>query len=221
MKRTSTIRWRRFLLIMGALVIGLTQAVAAPTGATADPVRSPFCYEVTQNGLIVRVLCPPLLVRRMFWPGQDCPPCGPAILWREDPLVLPESVENSINQGIVSGLSVLGQAAAATSQPSRDAFRAEAMRMFTNVARSSLGTRLSVQQVGLADPVHNTFDPTPRAWNSWVGAAGRNVADGIAMLQLYLQNPAGAPAPGVLLAMAAARFDDAYTGLSEQVVIAG
>jgi hypothetical protein len=221
MKRTSTIRWRRFLLILGALVIGLTQAVAVPTSATADPLRSPFCYPVIQNGLIVRVVCPPLLVRRMWWLDPECRRCGLAFLWREDPLVLPESIENSVSQGIVSGLTMLGQAAAATSQPSRDAFRAEAMRVFTDVARSSLGTRLSVGQIGVADPVNNTFDPTPGAWNSWFGAAGRNVADGMAMLKLYLQSPAGAPAPAALLAMATARFDDAYTGLSEQVVIAG
>jgi hypothetical protein len=224
MKRISNVRWRRFLLIIGALVIGLTQAVAAPTTAAATDFNSgQFCYFVIQNRVIVRVICRPLFIQvAVQWPRppDPCRPCGPAFLWRDDP-VLPESIENSISQGIVSGLTVLGQAAAATSQPSRDAFRAEAMRTFTNVARNSLGTRLSLQQVGLANPANNTFDPTPQPWSSWFGAAGQNVADGMALLKQYLQSPAGVPAPAALLAMATAQFDEAYIGLSEQVVIEG
>jgi hypothetical protein len=221
MKRPSTVRWRRFLVLIGALVIGLTSAVAAPTVASAGPIGRPFCFPVIQFGRIIRWECPPVLVRKLWPPDGGCPPCGQAFLWREDPLVLPETIQNSISQGIVAGLSMLGQAAAATSQQSRDGFRAEAMRIFTNVARSSLGTRLSLQQVGLANPVNNTFDPTPQPWHSWLSAAGQNIADGMAMLQLYLQSPVGLPAPAALLAMATAQFDDAYTGISEQVVITG
>lgn len=220
MKRTSTVRWRRFLLIIGALVLGLTPAVAVPTTAAATDFSSGlFCYYFTRDGMIVRYLCRPLPILQVQWPHWP-PDCGPVFIWREDP-VLPESIENGISQGIVSGLTTLGQAAAATSQPTRDGFRAEAMRIFTTVARSSLGSRLSLQQVGLANPANNTFDPTPQQWHSWFGAAGQNVADGMALLKQYLQSPASVPAPAALLAMATTQFDEAYTGLSQQVVIDG
>lgn len=223
MKRTSTARWRRFLLIIGALVIGLTPAVAVPaTAAATDFGSGLFCYYFTQDGRIVRYLCRPLPILQVQWPPWPPDPCrcGPVFLWRDDP-VLPESIENGISQGIVSGLTTLGQAAAATSQPSRDGYRAEAMRIFTTVARSSLGSRLTLQQVGLANPANNTFDPTPQQWHSWFGAAGQNVADGMALLKQYLQSPPSAPAPAALLAMATAQFDEAYIGLSQQVVIDG
>jgi hypothetical protein len=219
MKRTSTARWRRFLLIIGALVIGLTPAVAVPTTAAATNFGSgPFCYYFTQDGRIVRYLCRPLVMEYIQWPGDGCRPCGPVLIWREAP-VLPESIENGISQGIVSGLTTLGQAAAATSQQSRDGLRAEAMRIFTTVARSSLGSRLGLQQVGLANPANNTLDATPQQWHSWFRAAGENVADGMALLKQYLQSPAGLPASAALLTAATTQFDEAYTGLSQQVVI--
>ena len=224
MKRTSTARWRRFLLIIGALVIGLTPAVAVPTTAAATNFSSGlFCYYFTLDGRIVRYLCRPLPILQVQWPPvppTGCPPCGPVFIWRDDP-VLPESIENGISQGIVSGLTVLGQAAAAASQPSRDGLRAEAMRIFTNVARSSLGARLSLQQVGLANATNNTLDASPQQWHSWFGAAGENVADGMALLKQYLQSPPSLPASAALLAMATTQFDEAYTGLSQQVVIDG
>lgn len=225
MKRTSTARWRRFLLIIGALVMGLTPAVVAPTTAAATNFSSGlFCYYFTQDGRIIRYLCRPLPILQVQWPPipppEGCPPCGPVFIWRDD-AVLPESIENGISQGIVSGLTMLGQAAAATSQPSRDGYRAEAMRTFTNVARSSLRSQLSLQQVGLANLANNTFDPTARQWHSWFSAAGQNVADGMALLKQYLQSPPSVPAPAALLAMATAQFDEAYTGLSLQVVIEG
>lgn len=225
MKRPSTTRWRRFLLIIGALVIGLTPAVAAPTTAAATHFSSGlFCYYFTQDGRIVRYLCRPLMIEvARQWPPippDDCRPCGPVFIWREDPF-LHDSIENSISQGIVSGLAVLGQAAASTSQPTRDGLRAEAMRIFTNVARSSLGSRLSLQQVGLANPANNTVDLAARQWHSWFAAAGQNVADGMALLKQYLQSPPSAPPPAGLLAMATTQFDEAYVGLSQQVVIEG
>src|ERR1041384_6843496 len=132
MKRTSTSRWRRFLLILGALVIGMTPAVAAPaTATTTDFGYGLFCYEFLPDGRIVRYICRPLKIElQQQWPPippDDCPPCGPVFIWREDPL-LPISIRNGINQGIVSGLTSLGLAAAATSQPTRDGYRAEAMR---------------------------------------------------------------------------------------------
>ncbi|NJM83703.1 MAG: hypothetical protein HC844_15685 [Tabrizicola sp.] len=105
----------------------------------------------------------------------------------------------------MSGLAVLGEAAATTSQPTRDGLRAEAMRIFTTVARSSLGSQLTLHQVGLANPVNNTVDLTVRPWHSWFAAAGRNVAEGMALLKQYLQSPPSAPPPAGLLAMATAR----------------
>ena len=225
MKRTPTTRWRRFLLILGALVIGVTPAVATP--ASAGPVgfgHGLFCYDITQDGRIVRYLCRPLKIElQLRWPPippDGCLSCGPVFLWREDP-VLPDSIENSVRQGIVSGLTVLGEAAASTSQPTRDSLRAEAMRIFTTVARSSLGSRLTLQQVGLANPANNTVDLTARQWHSWFAAAGQNVADGMALLKQYLQSSPALPPPAGLLAMATARFDEAYLGLSQQVVIEG
>ncbi len=213
------------MLIVGALVMGLTPAVAAPATAVADPFGyGLFCYRITQDGRIERYLCRPLVIEvAREWPPvppDGCLSCGPTFIWREDPL-LPDSIENSVSQGIVSGLTVLGQAAASTSQPTRDSLRAEAMRIFTNVARSSLGSRLTLQQVGLANPANNTVDLTARQWHSWFAAAGQNVADGMALLKQYVQSPPSLPPPAGLLAMATAQFDDAYTGLSRQVVIEG
>lgn len=222
MKRPSTARWRRFLVLIGALVVGLAPAVAAPTVAAADGPFSPFCWVRTENGVYVRVFCRPIQIQLVRWPDwPECPQCGLTFLWREYPAVLPESVENSINETIVSGLVTLGQAAAATNPSSREGLRAEAMRMFTAAARSSLGTWLSLQGVGVADPVTNTIDTTPQQWHSWLQAAGQNVADGMVLLKQYLQSPVGLPAPAALLARAAAEFDAAYTGLSQQVVIYG
>ncbi|NJM83704.1 MAG: hypothetical protein HC844_15690 [Tabrizicola sp.] len=76
-------------LIIGALVIGLTPAVAVPATAAATNFGSGvFCYYFTQDGRIVRYLCRPLkieLVRQWPIPPDGCLSCGPMFMWREDP----------------------------------------------------------------------------------------------------------------------------------------
>ncbi len=230
----STVKRRWLTPIVGALVIGLALTSpglagaglaggAAPAAPASGPVgvnggSTIICYPVIVNGVIVRIICRPVRVLVEFKP--PCPPlCGPTFGWRHDPRVLPESTENLINEMIVAGLAGLGDAAAAADPYTRTRLRDQALGVFMSAARYSRYTRLSPQQVGLASTSDNSLDPRPEPWHSWVGAAGEDIAQGMAYLKLAILAPPSAGNPYQRLA--AAEFDEAYTEFSQQRVIAG
>lgn len=232
MTMTSTVGRRWFAPVIGALVIGLALTFAAPAGAAPispsgsaagagaviNPAYSEICFPIKVGRWIVGWECHRIYVDRRL--DLLCPPrCGPGFDLTNDPLILPESVENRINQLIGLGMSKLGDAAATTNPTTRATLRRQAIDAFTTAAQSSLNTRLILRQVGVASAADNSYDTRPAAWHTWARAAGQDIADGMAYLKQYLTTPPTVSNP--YLYFATAQFDEAYTEFSQQRVIAG
>ncbi len=232
MTMTSTGGRRWFAPVIAALVIGLALIFAAPAGsapispsgsaagagAVINPAYTEICFPVKVGGLIVQWKCYRIYV---YWPlNLPCPPrCGPGFDLTNDPFILPESVENRINELIGLGMSKLGDAAATTDPTTRATLRRQAIDAFTTAAQSSVNTRLTLRQVGVASAADNSYDTRPAAWHTWAQAAGQDIADGMAYLKQYLTTPPTVSNP--YLHFATAQFDEAYTEFSQQRVIAG
>ena len=216
---TRSVNWMRRAAF--ALVAALALAVVSGAGPTAQQASagsylSRLCWVEWVNGQ-PKVECVDIPVAKPWDDIFDCPQCGAGIDWRHDP-VIRDDFEGLVGQHVTNGLAKLGAAAFTTDPVVRERLRAEAVARFDAATRYASQSRMTFAAYGLADDLNDKFVPVAGgpSPDPWLPAAGRDVADGITLLQQALREPRNAAR---LRAQALVQFDEAYTELSQHEVI--
>lgn len=193
--------------VLTALALAVAGAMVTVARAQAATVGRD-CYHVGE----FQVICAPLEVN---WPWpQWCIMCDLYTQHVADPVINPE-LSDQVATHFAHGMNALGQAATATDPARKATLRATAFQEFVSAARAAGGSRLSVRRVGWLDRTTGRLSPEPQPW---LRESGVDLADGVGWLQLSFTDPANA---NRYRSLAMAQFDQAYTEIADQRVIAG
>lgn len=207
---------RRLRLLLAAPIMFLLMAVApAPANAVGFGVHCYWLLEFDNGWYVPKLHCEPILLQVIAFPGGGgCEVCGPAFRWTHDPVINPE-MENRFTERVSTGIRLIGQATYTANPTAAAQLRTEALNAFTTAASASGRSSVRLGAVGLANPTTGGFTARPDLL--WLAASGGDVLDGIAELKRVLY-----PGPvGGSRAAAMRQFEEAYSELSQQRVIAG
>ncbi|MBB5868761.1 hypothetical protein F4553_002140 [Allocatelliglobosispora scoriae] len=192
---------------VAALAIATLGVLASPAApAQAYPSPGIECYTIIDSNGNPQIHCIAVgALQEIDW----CKGCPWAISFKDD-IVFPETFDIDVIQGVEN----LSLAAAAADPRVAARFHDAAIADFASAARGLGKQTASPGPVGVYDTAHRKFVADNQ---SWLAAAGQDLADGLALLQKSF----GSRDSAALVKAATAEFDEAFKEISGKQVIGG